>query len=266
MEHGDAELFLEAVEKDYQEAVIGKQISPAARAEVMKQKRLHRKVNVKKDEGNPELHLMSPMDNKKKKEVQDVIKHETKDIVVYDPSDKKNAVTPDHLWGMAPDDKKGTLTILNYPKTKETFYVSDDFNNDLYNLHNYDASNPNNPLNDIPKGESEQIRSMMGGLEMSSWAKTHSESIRLLSALLSSSTLSKTFKINRDDVIDSKKQVSRPGRDVLLGRGLKGVDTSTVSFWNRIDSDTVQKIVDDVSKKVGVDYDTIYVASNNQER
>jgi hypothetical protein len=64
-----SDLFFERLEskvdmivKSLDEAVNIKDISPAARSEVLKQKELHRRSNVKKDKvDSPELHMMSPM-------------------------------------------------------------------------------------------------------------------------------------------------------------------------------------------------------------
>jgi len=59
------ELFFEGIEIDYQEAVIGKQISPTARAEVEKSKEGHKKEDMKllsqRELGSKDFHALSPM-------------------------------------------------------------------------------------------------------------------------------------------------------------------------------------------------------------
>lgn len=271
------ELFFEGVEMDYHEAVLDKQISPAARAEVQKQRELHRQGNVKKTKPSAELHTTSPMNKKEKERVEQEIENETREVVVYSVSDR-DAITPDALWSLVGGKEKYTLTVIYFSSTKETFYMAmdDKFNDDPYNIRNYMLDNPNNPLNNIPKGHMSTImrldayknahRFKDGTPKMYYWIRTHTAMMKIIGSILTSSELRKPFKISRDEVLDLIPSISNINPTLILGRGLIYKAVSSMSFWNKMSPSLAQAITGDISKRNNVKYDTIYIADRNKKR
>jgi hypothetical protein len=228
------------MENEVDESVLVSQIPPKAQQEVLKQRELHRKGNVKSNQGSAELHVQSPLSSSKQKRLDQIIAKDKASsdkfkYYVYDPikgGESPIGINPDSLWRLScKTGREKAIPFIYLPETDELFYVSlsdEKFSDDVYDLKNMDS-----------------------GIY-----RTHDELLNVCKKNRNSLPFSnKILNFNDDDI-------SEPTNKLILGRYFKG----TVSFWNKIPENEALKIVGKLQEKNDINVKTIYLPEEEVAR